>query len=128
VDDQPQPLDLGVHEESEHEPGVYEFAPGAEVLDSNDDMDEDNEIPFEFPDGFNLAQAPGSRMSLCLSFKKEKTVADVFLGFQIQYNWPAVGWIEGEVVKQNIDRRMKIGSDIVNFFVSYQHDQDTSKQ
>jgi hypothetical protein len=55
-------------------------------------------------------------------------VADVFLGFQIQYNWPAVGWIEGEVVKQNIDRRMKIGSDIVNFFVSYQHDQDTSKQ
>ena len=44
VDDQPQPLDLGVHEESEDEPGVYEVAPGAEVLDSNDDMDEDNEI------------------------------------------------------------------------------------
>ena len=60
VDDQPQPLDLGVHEESEDEPGVYEVAPGAEVLDSNDDMDEDNEIPFEFPDGFELAQAPGS--------------------------------------------------------------------
>ena len=46
---QPQPLDLGVHEESEDEPGVYEVAPGAEVLDSNDDMDEDNEIPFEIP-------------------------------------------------------------------------------
>ena len=42
VDDQ---LDLGVHEESEHEPGVTVYvAPGAEVLDSNDDMDEDNEI------------------------------------------------------------------------------------
>ena len=40
---QPQPLDLGVHEESEDEPGVDEGAPsGAEVLDSNDDMDEDN--------------------------------------------------------------------------------------
>jgi hypothetical protein len=39
-DVQPQPLDVGVHEESE-----YEGAPGAEVLDSNDDIDEDNDIP-----------------------------------------------------------------------------------
>ena len=42
MDDQ---LDLGVHDESEHEPGVTGYvAPGAEVLDSNDDMAEDNEI------------------------------------------------------------------------------------
>ena len=47
---QPQPLDLGVHEESEDEHRVDEGAPGAEVLDANDDMDEDNEIPFEIPD------------------------------------------------------------------------------
>ena len=46
---QPQSLDLGVYEELEDEPGVDEGAPGAEVLDSNDDMDEDNEIPFEIP-------------------------------------------------------------------------------
>jgi hypothetical protein len=40
---QPQHLDLGVDEESEDEPGVDEGAPsGAEVLDSNDDMHEDN--------------------------------------------------------------------------------------
>ena len=58
-------------------------------------------------------------------FKKEKPVADVFLGFKIQYKWPAVGWIEGEVVKRNVDRRMKVGSDILNFFVFYQHDDDT---
>ena len=64
-------------------------------------------------------------MSLCFEFKKEKTVADAFLGFKIQCNWPAVGWIEGEVVKRNVDRRMKIGSDIVNFFVFNQHDDDT---
>ena len=37
---QPQPLDVGLHEESE-----YEGAPGAEVLGSNDDIDEDNDIP-----------------------------------------------------------------------------------
>ena len=28
------------------------------MLDSNDDMDGDNEIPLEIPDGFELAQAP----------------------------------------------------------------------
>ena len=45
---QPQSLDLGVCEEWEDDPGVDEGPPsGAEVLDSNDDMDEDNEIPFE---------------------------------------------------------------------------------
>jgi hypothetical protein len=42
-----EPLDLKVHEESEDEPGVDEGAPGAQVLDSIDDMDEDNEILFE---------------------------------------------------------------------------------
>ena len=47
---QPQPLDLGVHEESEDEPGVDEGAPGAEVLDSNDGTNEDNEIPLEIPE------------------------------------------------------------------------------
>ncbi len=28
------------------------------MLDSNDDMDEDTEIPLEIPDGFELAQEP----------------------------------------------------------------------
>jgi hypothetical protein len=46
---QPQPLDVGVHEESEDEPAVDEGAPSAEVLDSNYDVHEDNEIPFEIP-------------------------------------------------------------------------------
>jgi len=38
-------------------PRMRAWAPGAQVLDSNDDMDEDNEIPFEIPDEFQLAQA-----------------------------------------------------------------------
>jgi hypothetical protein len=41
---------LGVYEESADEHRVDEGAPGAQVLDANDDMDEDNEIPFEIPD------------------------------------------------------------------------------
>ena len=44
-----QPLDVGVHEVSEDETAVDEGAPGGEVLDSNYDMHEDNEIPFEIP-------------------------------------------------------------------------------
>jgi len=51
----------------------------------------------------------------------------VSLSLFFLYNWPAVGWIQGEVVKRNVDNRMKIGSDIVNFFVLYKHDDDTSK-
>ena len=47
---------------------------------------------------------------------------------KILYNWSAVGWIEGEVVKRNVDHRITIGSDIADFFVFYKHDDDTSQQ
>jgi hypothetical protein len=33
----------------------------------------------------------------------------------------------GKVVKWNVDHRMQIGSDTVNFFVFYEHDDCTSK-
>ena len=47
---------------------------------------------------------------------------------KILFTWPAVGWIEGEVVKRNFNRRMEIGSGTVNFIVFYKHDyDDTSK-
>jgi len=59
--------------------------------------------------------------------KKENTEADAFIGCKILYNWSAVGWIEGEVVKRNVDQKMRIGSDTVNFFVFYKNDDDTSK-
>ena len=40
----------------------------------------------------------------------------------------STSWIQGEVVKRNVDHRMKVGSDIivVNFFVFYKNDDDTS--
>jgi hypothetical protein len=38
---------------------------------------------------------------------------------------PAVGWIQGQVVKRNVGRRMKIGSDRVIFIVFYTHNDDT---
>ncbi len=78
-------------------------------------------FPLRSQDGFELAQAPPDVSVFC------NAVGDAFLGCKILYNWPAVGWIAGEVVKRNVDHRMKIGSDIVNFFVFYKHDDDTSK-
>jgi hypothetical protein len=45
---QPDHLDLGVHEESVDEPGVDKVPTGTEFLDSQDDMDEDNEITFVY--------------------------------------------------------------------------------
>ncbi len=48
------------------------------MLDSNDDMDEDNEIPLEIPDGFELAQAPPDEF--VFDVKKENAAADAFPG------------------------------------------------
>jgi hypothetical protein len=71
-----EPLDLGVHEESEGEPGVDERAPGAEVLDSSDDMDEDNEILFEIPGRIRVSRRKYLRIRLSLRLvKKENAVA-----------------------------------------------------
>ena len=75
-----------------------------------------SEIPFEIPDGLELAQAPRTDEKV---FDLVSAAADAFLGVKIIYNCPAVGWIEGEVVKRKVNRRMKIGSDIVYFFVFF---------
>ena len=65
-------------------------------------------------------------VSTVFDIKKDNAVADAFLGCEIFFNWPAIGWIEGEIVKRNVDRRKKTGSDIVNFFDFYTQDDDTS--
>ena len=61
------------------------------MLDSNDDMDEDNEIPLEIPDRFELAQTPPDES--VFDVKKENTVADAFPGCKILCDWPAVVWM-----------------------------------
>jgi hypothetical protein len=54
----------------------------------------------ETPDGFEVAQAPPDES--VFDVKKQDAVADAFPGCQILSNWPAVGWIEGEVMKPNV--------------------------
>jgi hypothetical protein len=64
-------------------------------------MDEDNAIPLEIPDGFELAHAPPDEY--VFDVKKENAVADAFPGCKILYNWPAVGWIEGDLLKHEVE-------------------------
>ena len=57
------------------------WTPGAQVLDSNDDMDEDNEIPCEIPDEFQLEQASQDEsVQSVFDVKKDNTAADASLG------------------------------------------------
>ena len=41
-------------------------------------------------------------VSTVFDVKKDNAVTDAFLGCKILYNWTAVGWIEGELVKRNV--------------------------
>ncbi len=90
-------------ESFDKKPKNASVAPGAEELDSSDDMDEDNEILFEIPGRIRISRRKHLRMSLSLRLvKKENAVAEAFLGCKVLNNWPAVGFIEGEVVKRNV--------------------------
>ncbi len=53
------------------------------MLDSNDDMDEDNEITFEISDGFELAQDPPDESDFEVKKENADAVADAFLGCEI---------------------------------------------
>ena len=57
------------------------------MLDSNDDMDGDHEIPFESQDGFKLAKAPPDES--VVEVKKVNTVTDAF-----PLNWYVHRWLD----------------------------------
>ena len=59
-------------------------------------------------------QAPPDESGFEIKKENADAGADAFLGCEILYKWSAVGWIEEEFVKRNVDRRMKVGSGIVN--------------
>ncbi len=54
----------------------------------------------------------------------------LMLSLGLKYFTTGLRWlalVEGEVVKRNVDHKMRIGSETVNFFVLYKNDDDTSK-
>ena len=43
------------------------------------------------------------------------------------FNWTAVGWCAGEVVRANSDRRRKIDCGVVNYYVHYEIDDEEAE-
>ena len=43
------------------------------------------------------------------------------------YCWPSVGWCVGIIKEANGDRRFKMDGEVVNFYVHYEIDDDTSR-
>ena len=42
------------------------------------------------------------------------------------YRWPSVGWCVGVIKEANTDRRRKMEGKVINFFIHYEIDDDTS--
>ena len=49
------------------------------------------------------------------------------VGCSLLYCWPSVGWCVGVIKEANGDKRFKMDGEVVNFFVHYEIDDDTSK-
>ena len=49
------------------------------------------------------------------------------VGRSVLYCWESVGWCVGLITKANLDKRHKVDSEVVNFFVHYEIDDNTSK-
>ena len=48
------------------------------------------------------------------------------VGRSLLFNWAVVGWCVGVVESANGDRRKKMDGEVVNFYVHYEIDGDTS--
>ena len=49
------------------------------------------------------------------------------VGRSMLYCWPSVGWCVGFIKEANGDRRFKMEGEVVNFFVHYEIDDNTSR-
>jgi hypothetical protein len=49
------------------------------------------------------------------------------VGRSVLYCWESVGWCVGLITKANLDKRHKMDREVVNFFVYYEIDDNTSK-
>ena len=50
----------------------------------------------------------------------------MLVGCSILYRWSSVGWCVGVINKANGDRRYKMDGEVINFYVHYEIDDDTS--
>jgi hypothetical protein len=92
-------------------------------LDDMDD-DDDDDVPaatFKLPVDCRLASSALSPTAL--EFKHgDWQPADALVGRKLLFNWAAVGWCEGVIVRRNKDARRKLDGQQVNFYVFYEID------
>jgi len=88
------------------------------ILDDEDDADEEDVLA-EFPSG--LVQLPAPDASAL------EVGSNALVGMAICFNWTAVGWCVGEVVRANSDRRRKIDGGVVNYYVHYEIDDEEAE-
>ena len=96
--------------------------------DEEDDEEDDEEgepaepAPWAVPAGFKVSDRPEDALVTAGS-AESKTLVGRF----VLFHWEGVGWCKGEIKKANMDKRKTVDGDMVNFFVYYEADGDTSR-
>ena len=98
---------------------------GDGILDDEDDEDDEDEPPQPriAPEGFCIVPEPPPAAVL----EPKHAAQEMLVGTSLLYRWPSVGWCVGIIKEANGDRRIKIDGEVVNFWVYYHIDDDTSK-
>ena len=96
-------------------------------MEQGSPTDEDEEdappAPRSAPEGFRFVDEPPPAAAL-----EPKDPAQLTLvGRSLLYCWPSVGWCVGVIKEANGDRRFKMEGEVVNFFVHYELDDNTSR-
>ena len=98
---------------------------GDEELDDVDDEDDETDVPRAprtAPDGWRIVEEPPPAAALEPKHPEQQQL----VGRSLLFNWRAIGWCVGVVESANGDRRFKVAGDVVNFYVFYELDGDTS--
>jgi hypothetical protein len=93
---------------------------GNNVIDSSDDEDDADAppAPRAAPDGFRFVDEPPHADALTPKHPAQLTL----VGRSLLYCWESVGWCVGVITEANLDKRRKVESEMVNFFVHYEID------
>ena len=85
--------------------------------------EEEETIEWYVPDGFSVQEeAPTAAQ---MEFGNDE--GDALVGRHILFNWQGVGWCEGVIEERNPNPRIRLGNDIVNFWVYYALDNNMSR-
>ena len=70
-------------------------------------------VEWGVPEGYTVQSEKPTAEQLAF----ENDAGDALVGRHLMYNWDGVGWCEGVIEQRNTDKRFKLGTDFVNFWV-----------